>query len=150
MRASWVWRVLFVLVVGDWDIAFVALAKWLATSGCDSLWCISCWSIWDFQCIGDWFVDVLAVRLMGVTCFGLLTLKDLVSVTGLQALVCKSFGFHCMVVVCLGDFVGVGEIGFVEGLVFLGLHWKRGFSLGVICGLGVGVGLGIELLGIHL
>ena len=62
---------LFVSVVGDWDIAFVALAEWLATSGCDSLWCISCWSIWDFQCIGDWFVDVLAVRLIGVIGFGL-------------------------------------------------------------------------------
>ena len=55
-----------------------------------------------------------------------------------------------MVVVCLGDSIGVGEMGFVEGLVFLGLHWKRGFSLGVVCGLGVGVGLGIELLGTHL
>ena len=70
MRASWVWRVLFVLVVGDWDIAIVALAKWLATSGCDSLCCMSCWSIWDFHSIGDWFVDVLAVRRMGLACFG--------------------------------------------------------------------------------
>ena len=95
-------------------------------------------------------MDVLVVRLIGVTCFGFLTLYDMVSVHGLIALVYKSFGLHCMVVVCLGDFVGVGETSFVEGLGFLGLHWKRGFSLGVVCGLGVGVGLGIELLGTHL
>ena len=120
---------------------FVALAKWLATSGCDSLCCMSCWSIWDFHCIGDRFVDVLAVRLMGVIGFGFSVLWDMVG---------KSFGLHCMVVFWLGDFVGAGETGFVEGLVFLGIHWKRGFSLGVICGLGVGVGLGIELLGTHL
>ena len=87
---------------------------------------------------------------MGVTYFGFLTLSDMVSINGLIALVCKSFGLHCMVVVCLGDYVGVGETGFVEGLVFLGLHWKRGFSLGVVCGLGVGVHLGIEPLGTHL
>ena len=87
---------------------------------------------------------------MGVTYFGLLTLRDMVRVNGLIELVGTRFGLHCLVVVCLGDFVGVGETGFVEGLVFLGLHWKRGFSLGVVCGLGVGVGLGIELLGTHL
>ena len=95
-------------------------------------------------------MDVLAVRLMGVTGFGLRALKETVSVTCLQAFVCTSFGLHCMVVVCLGDSIGVGETGFVEGLVFLGLHWKRGFSLGVVCGLGAGVGLGMELLGTHL
>ena len=95
-------------------------------------------------------MDVFAFRLVGVTCFGFLTLSDLVSVTGLIALVYKRFSLHCMVVVCLGDFVGVGETGFVEGLVFLGLHWKRGVSLGVICGLGAGVGFGSELLGTHL
>ena len=55
-----------------------------------------------------------------------------------------------MVVVCLGDSIGVGETGFVEGLVFLGLQWKRGFSFGVVCGLGAGVGFGSELLGTHL
>ena len=122
-------------------MAFGARAKWLATSGCDSLCCMSCWSIWDFHCIGDRFVDVPVVQRVGLTCFGFSMLWDMVG---------KGFGLHCMVVVCLGDFVGVGETGFVEGLVFLGLHWKRGFSLGVMCGLGVGVGLGIELLGTHL
>ena len=55
-----------------------------------------------------------------------------------------------MVVVCLGDSIGVGETGFVERLVFLGLQWKRGFSFGVVCGLGAGVGFGSELLGTHL
>ena len=132
---------LFVSVVGDWDIAFVALAKWLATSGCDSLCCMSCWSIWDFHCIGDRFVDVPVVRRVGLTCFGLSMPWDMVG---------KGFGLHCMVVVCLGDFVGVGETGFVEGLVFLGLQWKRGFSFGVVCGLGAGAGFGSELLGTHL
>ena len=77
-------------------------------------------------------------------------LCGLASVNGLIALVDLSFGLHCMVVVCLGHFVGVGETGFVEGFVFLGLHWKRGFSLEVVCGLGAGVGLGMELLGTHL
>ena len=77
-------------------------------------------------------------------------LCGLVSVNGLIELVGLSFGLHCMGVVCLGDFVGVGETGFVEGLVFLGLHWKQGFSLGIVYGLGVGVGLGIEPLGTHL
>ena len=141
MRASWVWRVLFILVVGDWDMAFVARAKWLTTFGCDSLCCMICWSIWDFHCIGDRFVDVPAVWRVGLTCFGFSMLWDMVG---------KGLGLHCMVVVCLGDFVGVGETGFVEGLVFLGLHWKRGFSLGVVCGLGARVGLGMELLGTHL
>ena len=46
------------------------------------------------------------------------------STNGLAAPIELSFGLHCMVVVCLGDFVGVGETGFVEGFVFLGLHWK--------------------------
>ena len=55
-----------------------------------------------------------------------------------------------MVADCLGDFVGVGEAGFVERFVFLGLHWKRGFSPVVGRGLGLGVGLGLELLGTHL
>ena len=100
--------------------------------------------------MGDGPLDVFAVRLMGVTCFGFLTLSDLVNVNGLIALVYKSFGLDCMVVVCLGDFVGVGEIGFFEGLIFLGIHWKRGFSLGVVCGSGLGVGLGIKPLGTHL
>ena len=95
-------------------------------------------------------MDVLAVRLVGVTCFGFLTLNDMVSGTGLQTLVCTSLGLHCMVVVCLGDFVGVGETGFVEGLVFLGLHWKRGFVFEVVGGLGAGVGFGMECLGTHL
>ena len=72
------------------------------------------------------------------------------SVNGLAALVGLSFGLHCRVAVCLGDFVGVGEAGFVEGFVFLGLHWKRVFSPMVGCGLGLEVGLGIELLGTHL
>ena len=27
IRALWLWRVLFISVVGDWDIAFVAIAK---------------------------------------------------------------------------------------------------------------------------
>ena len=65
-------------------------------------------------------------------------------------MVSKGFGLHCMVVVCLGDFVVVGETGLVGRFVFLGLHWKQGFSLWVVCGLGVGVGLGIEPLGTHL
>ena len=77
---------------------------------------------------------VLVVRLIGVTCFGFLMLCDMVSVNGLIAHVCKSFGLHCMVAVRLGDFVGVGETGFIEGLGFLGLLWKRGFSLGFVCG----------------
>ena len=77
-------------------------------------------------------------------------LCGLASVSGLIEFDGLGFGLHCMVMVCLGDFVRVGETGFVEGLVFLGLHWKRGFSLGVVCGLGVGVGLGIEPLGTHL
>ena len=72
------------------------------------------------------------------------------SVNGLIALVGLSFGLHCRVVVCLGVFVEVGEAGCIEGFVFLGLHWKRGFSLGVVCGSGLGVGLGIEPLGTHL
>ena len=72
------------------------------------------------------------------------------SINGLAALVGLSFGLHCMVAVCLGDFVGVGEAGFVERFVFLGLHWKRGFSLVVGCGLGLGLGLGIKPLGTHL
>ena len=77
-------------------------------------------------------------------------LCGLASVNGLIELVGLSFGLHCMVVVCLGDFVGVGEASFVERFVFLGLHWKQGFSLVVVCGLGLGVGLGMELLGTHL
>ena len=56
-------------------------------------------------------------------------LCGLASVNGLIALVGTSFGLHSMVVVGLGDFAGVGGTGFVEGFVFLGLHWKRGFSL---------------------
>ena len=75
---------------------------------------------------------------------GLASVNDLIELVGL------GFGLHCMVVVCLGDFVGIGEIGFVEGFIFLGLHWKRGFSLGVVCGSRLGVGLGIKLLGTHL
>ena len=74
-------------------------------------------------------------------------LYELASINGLIELVGFIFDLHCMVVVCLGDFVGVGATGFVEGLVFLGLHWKRGFSLGVVCGSRLGVGLGIEPLG---
>ena len=95
-------------------------------------------------------MDVLAVRLIRVTRFGCLMLCGVASVNGLAALVGLSFCLHCMVAVCLGNFVGVGEAGFVEGFVFLGLHWKRGFSLVVFYGLGLGVGLGIELLGTHL
>ena len=141
MRASWVWRVLFVLVVGDWDMAFVALAKWLATSGCDSLCCMSCWSIWDFHCIGDRFVDVLAAWRVGLTWFSSVVLWDLVL---------TSFGLHCIALVCLGSFFGVGETGFVEGFVLFGLPWKQGFSFDVVCGLGARVGFGSELLGTHL
>ena len=77
-------------------------------------------------------------------------LCGLASVNGLIALVGTSFSLHRMVVVCLGDFVGVGGTGFVEGFIFLGLHWKRGFSLGVVYGLGFGVGFRIEPLGTHL
>ena len=77
-------------------------------------------------------------------------LSGVASINGLAALVGLSFALHCMVAVCLGDFVGVGEVGFVERFVFLGLHWKPGFSLVVVCGLGLGVGLGIKLLGTHL
>ena len=72
------------------------------------------------------------------------------SINGLVALVELSFGFQCMVEVCLGVFVGVGEAGLAERLVFLGLHCKRGFSPVAFCGLGIGVGLGIKLLGTHL
>ena len=95
-------------------------------------------------------MDVFAVQFFGVTLFVFFILCGVASINGLIALVGLSFGFHCMVVVCLGDFVGVGETGFVEGLVFLGLHWKQGFSLGVVCGLEARVGLGMELLGTHL
>ena len=77
-------------------------------------------------------------------------LCGLSSINSLAALVGLSFGLHCMVAVCFSVFVGVGEAGFVERFVFLGLHWKRGFSLGVVCGSGLGVGLGIEPLGTHL
>ena len=77
-------------------------------------------------------------------------LWDMASINGLIALVGLSFGLHCMVVVCLVVFVEVGEVGFVEGFVFLGLHWKQGFSLVVGCGLRLGLGLGIEPLGTHL
>ena len=55
-------------------------------------------------------------------------------INGLAALFGLSFGLHCMVVVCLGDFVEVGEAGFIERFVFLGLHWKQGFSPMVGCG----------------
>ena len=77
-------------------------------------------------------------------------LCGLASITGLIELVGLGFGLHCMVMVCLGDFVGVGETSFIEGFVFLGLHWKRGFSLGVVCGSRLEVGLGSEPLGTHL
>ena len=72
------------------------------------------------------------------------------SINGLAALVGLSFGLHCMVEVCLGVFVGIGEASLAERLVFLGLHCKRGFSPVAFCSLGIGVGLGIELLGTHL
>ena len=72
------------------------------------------------------------------------------SINGLAMLVELSFGLHCMVEVCLGVFVGVGEVGLAKGLVFLGLHCKRGFSPVAVCGLGIGVGLGFEPLGTHL
>ena len=57
---------------------------------------------------------------------------------------------RCWRMCCLGDFVEIGEAEFVEGFVFLGLHWKQGLCPVVVCGLGLGVGLGIELLGTHL
>ena len=72
------------------------------------------------------------------------------SINGLAALVELSFGLHCMVGVCLDVFAGVGEASFVEGFVLLGLHCKLGFYLMVVCGLGLGVGLGIKILGTHL
>ena len=72
------------------------------------------------------------------------------STNGLAALVELSFGLHCMVEVCLGVLVGVREAGLVERFVFLGLHCKRGFSPVAFCSLGIGLGLGIELLGTHL
>ena len=72
------------------------------------------------------------------------------SINGLAALVELSFGLHCMVGICLGVFVGVGEAGLAERLVFLGRHCKRGFSPVAFCGLGIGLGLGIEHLGTHL
>ena len=75
-------------------------------------------------------------------------LCGLASVNGLIALV--SFGLHCMVAVCFVVFVEVGEASFIEGFVFLGLHWKRGFSLGAVYGSRLRVGLGIEPLGTHL
>ena len=46
------------------------------------------------------------------------------SINGLAALVGLSLGFHSMVEVGLGVFVGVGEAGFAEGFVLLGLHCK--------------------------
>ena len=72
------------------------------------------------------------------------------SINGLEALVGLSLGLHSMVEVCLGVFVEVGEAGFVEGFILLGLHCKLGFFPVVVCGLRLGVGLGIELLGTHL
>ena len=72
------------------------------------------------------------------------------SINGLEALVGLSLGLYSMVEVCLGVFVGIGEAGLVEGFVLLGLHFKQGFCLVAFYGLGVGLGLGIELLGTHL
>ena len=72
------------------------------------------------------------------------------SINGLVALAELSFGLHCMVGVCLGVFVEIGEAGLAERLVFLGLHCKQGFSPVGFFGLGIGVGLGIELLGTRL
>ena len=72
------------------------------------------------------------------------------STNGLAALVELSFGLQFMVEVSLGVFVGVGEASLAKGFVFLGLHSKQGFSPVAFCGLGIGVGLGIEPLGTHL
>ena len=69
-------------------------------------------------------MDVFAVCLIGVTLLVFFLLWGLASVNGLIELVGLSFSLHCMVVVCLGDFVDVGEAGFVEGFVSLGLYWK--------------------------
>ena len=69
---------------------------------------------------------------------------------GLKKLVVgSSFGIHTMVGVCLGVFVRVREVGLIEGFVHLGIHCKRGFSNVAFVGLGVGLCLGIEVLGMH-